>query len=137
MAGEELAWPLTGPASLARQRAALRRHVTELGSQVDQLAAEQFVMAVDELATNALRHGTAPASTRVLVTVGSWLIVITDAARELPPRPAVDRDPAHGGMGLHLVAAFATEHGWSTSATGKDVWAVLPHRERLPVVPLR
>ncbi|MPQ99715.1 HAMP domain-containing protein [Modestobacter sp. I12A-02628] len=137
LAGQEIAWALTGPASLARHRTALRRHLVELGDRVDELAGEQLVMAVDELATNALLHGTAPAHARAVVGADCWLVVVTDAARELPPRPAVGRDPAQGGMGLHLVASFAMQHGWSSGATGKDVWALLPHREQLPLVPRR
>ena len=28
------------------------------------------------------------------------------------PAPAVDRDPAQGGLGLHLVARLSVAHGW-------------------------
>jgi hypothetical protein len=42
------------------------------------------------------------------------------------PAPAVDRDPAHGGLGLHLVARLAVAHGWYVDDDRKHVWACLP-----------
>jgi hypothetical protein len=42
------------------------------------------------------------------------------------PAPAVDRDPAQGGMGLHLVARLAVAHGWYVDGGHKHVWACLP-----------
>ena len=42
------------------------------------------------------------------------------------PAPAVDRDPAKGGMGLHLVAELAVAHGWYVDGMAKHVWACLP-----------
>jgi hypothetical protein len=42
------------------------------------------------------------------------------------PTPAVDRDPANGGMGLHLVARLAVAHGWYVDGHCKHVWACLP-----------
>ena len=47
---------------------------------------------------------------RALVVAGpsGWLLDLSDEAPERPPVPAVDRDPALGGMGLHLVAQLST-----------------------------
>ena len=42
------------------------------------------------------------------------------------PTPAVDRDPAQGGMGLHLVARMSVAHGWYVDGGCKHVWACLP-----------
>ena len=48
-------------------------------------------------------------------------------APDPPPVPAVDRDPALGGMGLHLVAQLSTDYGWESRPGRKHVWAMLPN----------
>jgi hypothetical protein len=42
------------------------------------------------------------------------------------PVPAVGRDPAQGGLGLHLVARLSVAHGWYVDDGAKHVWACLP-----------
>ena len=41
------------------------------------------------------------------------------------PEPAVDRDPALGSMGLHMVDRLTGERGWTVSGDRKHVWACL------------
>ena len=36
--------------------------------------------------------------------------------RDLPPTPAVDRDAAPGGLGLHMLAKVAGTLGWARTA---------------------
>src|SRR5829696_5359920 len=36
------------------------------------------------------------------------------------------RDPASGGLGLHLVARLSVAHGWYVDDGFKHVWACLP-----------
>jgi hypothetical protein len=55
-----------------------------------------------------------------------WLLDLSDEAPDRPPIPAVDRDPALGGMGLHLVAQLSTDYGWEGRPGRKHVWARLP-----------
>ncbi|CCH88149.1 Histidine kinase (fragment) [Modestobacter italicus] len=56
-----------------------------------------------------------------------WLIDVSDACPDSPPAPAVGRDPALGGLGLHLVARLAAAVGWAADGGRKHVWAaVLP-----------
>jgi hypothetical protein len=57
---------------------------------------------------------------------GGWLLDVSDHAAETMPEPAVDRDPAKGGMGLHLVARLSVAHGWYVDDGCKHVWAALP-----------
>src|SRR5688500_13597415 len=71
-----------------------------------------LLLAVEELASNALRHGRPPARVTVTVTPTGWLVDVSDAAPERPPTPAVGRDPALGGLGLHLVDRLCDGHGW-------------------------
>jgi signal transduction histidine kinase len=96
---------------------------------------EQLVMAFDELASNALRHGESPVVATVVAGTGGWLLDVSDRAPGVMPAPAVDRDPAQGGMGLHLVARLSVAHGWYVDAGAKHVWACLPtrHTDHEPV----
>jgi hypothetical protein len=66
---------------------------------------------------------------RALVVAGTdgWLLDLSDEAPDRPPVPAVDRDPALGGMGLHLVAQLSTDYGWESRPGRKHVWAMLPN----------
>ena len=97
---------------------------------------ERLVLAFDELASNALRHGEAPVVATVVAGSGGWLIDVSDRAPESMPAPAVDRDPAQGGMGLHLVARLSVAHGWYVDGGAKHVWACLPTtiRDREPAL---
>jgi len=109
--GEVWRWDLRALGELPAARAGLRARLGNAGFPPDDEdeSAEQLVMAFDELASNALRHGESP---------------------------AVGRDPAQGGMGLHLVARLSVAHGWYVDAGIKHVWACLPselaHQEPVP-----
>ncbi len=97
----------TTPADLTayrRQLSATLQDGTE-GADADEVAVERLLLAFEELASNALRHGRDPI--RVTVTAGrdAWLLEVSDAATDQPPTPAVGRDAAQGGLGLYLVAA--------------------------------
>ena len=126
--GEVWRWQLAELAQLPAVRAGLRDRLGDVGSPHDafQRAGEQLVLAFDELASNALRHGESPVVAMVVAGSGGWLIDISDRAPETLPAPVVDRDPALGGMGLQLVAKLAVAHGWYVDDGAKHVWACLP-----------
>jgi anti-sigma regulatory factor (Ser/Thr protein kinase) len=94
----------------------------------------------EELASNALRHGRGEVRALVVAGAWGWLLDLSDEAPDRPPVPAVDRDPALGGMGLHLVAQLSTDYGWEERPGRKHVWARIPSgigpvgdpRDRLP-----
>jgi two-component sensor histidine kinase len=83
---------------------------------------DDAVQVVDELVSNASRHGHAPRRCRIeLLDDGRRLrIEVDDAAPGLPrPRPPDDT----GGRGLILVDEMATAWGVQRHARYKTVWA--------------
>src|SRR3954462_1139163 len=82
---------------------------------------DRLLLAVEELVSNALRHGGSPVRAVVTATGSGWLLEVSDAAGGIPPVPAVGRDAALGGLGLYLVAKLAGAHGWSVDADGRKV----------------
>jgi anti-sigma regulatory factor (Ser/Thr protein kinase) len=113
-------------AELPGVRAELRRHADAGRSHPDLL--DQLVLALDEMASNALRHGGGEVTATVRLTQDAYLIEVSDQAAGAPPTPAVGRDPSEGGLGLYLIAEMATEHGWYVESGTKFVWALLPRR---------
>ena len=89
--------------------------------------AEWLLLAFEELASNGLRHGRPPVRVVVADTGRGWLLDVSDTAVELPPTPAVGRDPATGGLGLYMVARLGAEHGWVVDGEGKHVWVRVDH----------
>ncbi|PZA21711.1 ATP-binding protein [Modestobacter versicolor] len=113
-------------------RRQFRAWVTDAVADSPQLRAnriEESVLALDELMSNALRHGRAPVDVEVCTSEGGVLLSVADRAAEDPPRPTSTRDPSHGGMGLGMVADFALDCGWFATGDHKVVWAVMPSHD--------
>jgi anti-sigma regulatory factor (Ser/Thr protein kinase) len=122
-------WELSKVSELPLVRGELRRHATDVaGPEGDPDLVDQLVLALDEMASNALRHGGGDVSAAVRLTQDAYLIEVSDKAESSPPTPAVDRDPSEGGLGLYLIAELATGHGWYVRNGHKHVWALLPRR---------
>ena len=119
-----LTWHLQDVAELPAVRAELRRNGAAGRPNPDLL--DQVVLALDEMASNALRHGGGEVRATVRLTDDAYLIEVSDQAAGAPPTPAVGRDPSEGGLGLYLIAEMATEHGWYVENGAKFVWALLP-----------
>jgi len=80
------------------------------------------VMVVDELTSNALRHGRAPYHVRLLPGAAKLRIEVDDSGGE----PARRRAPSdHGGRGLLLVERCAAAWGQLRRPSGKTLWAEL------------
>jgi anti-sigma regulatory factor (Ser/Thr protein kinase) len=128
-----LAWDLRDVAQLPRVRAELRRQavahpVAPPRADADTAAdlRDQLILALDEMASNALRHGGGRVRAAVRLTSDAYLIEVSDQAATTPPSPAVGRDPSEGGLGLYLIAEMSTAHGWYVRNGNKYVWALLP-----------
>jgi anti-sigma regulatory factor (Ser/Thr protein kinase) len=119
-----LTWHLQDVAELPGVRADLRRTASRQAPDPDLL--DQLILAFDEMASNALRHGGGEVRATVRLTENAYLIEVSDRAASAPPTPAVGRDPSEGGLGLYLIAEMATEHGWYVEGGAKFVWALLP-----------
>lgn len=124
MAEPLLHWQLNGVAELPRMRAQVRRAIDSGDIDLDVL--DQLILALDEMASNALRHGGGRVEAAVRLTESGYLIEVSDAAPAHPPTPAIDRDPSQGGLGLYLIARMALRHGWYAGEGAKHVWALLP-----------
>ena len=122
-------WELHDLAQLPQLRHELRRH-TEADIRPGDPAGidlrDQLVLAFDEMASNALRHGQGDVQAALQLTEDSYLIEVSDQAAGAPPSPAVGRDPSEGGLGLYLIAELASRHGWYVHGGHKHVWALLP-----------
>ncbi len=124
----------TAPAFAARDVTdfiALRHAVRDRLATVDGPAdlIDDFLIAVDEMASNAVRHGHPPAGLRLWTAPGTLVCTITDAGRGWDD-PFAGYGPAHGedlsggGMGLWLarqlcdhVAIRRTPEGTSVRLT--------------------
>jgi len=118
------------PATIAELTASRRLLAGDLADDVgptgiDGAAVERLLLAFEELGSNALRHGRPPVRVRVTIDADSWLLEVSDAAADVPPVPAFDRDAALGGLGLHLVARLCGAHGWTTRDGRKTAWACI------------
>ena len=120
--------PLRSTSELTRLRARVRTTTTGRATverPERDTWPERLVLIVDELASNALRHGGAPVAATLGRAADSWLISVSDRSPRMPPTPAQGRDPGLGGFGLYLVADLAVAHGWCPEDSAKTVWAVV------------
>jgi two-component sensor histidine kinase len=119
-------WELCSSGDLTAARMSLREELIGESARTHEDDVDLLLLAFEELASNGLRHGRPPVTATVSATPTGWLIDVSDADATRCPMPAVDRDPAYGGLGLHLVRGLSTTHGWSVRSGRKHVWACVP-----------
>jgi anti-sigma regulatory factor (Ser/Thr protein kinase) len=90
-----------------------------------QEAVGDAVMVIDELTSNALRHGSAPSRLLIRDEQAAWTVVVVDAAPGRLPTPAQGRVEGEGGYGLYMVSDLTESHGVHYEADRKLVWARL------------
>jgi serine phosphatase RsbU (regulator of sigma subunit) len=117
------------PKSVRRARDAAGRQLDEWGLEELAFGTE---LVISELVTNALLHGSAPITLR-LVKDSVLVCEISDCSHTAPhPRHARDFD--EGGRGLELVAQLTTRWGTRYTDDGKTIWTeqALPAPPRSP-----
>jgi Histidine kinase-like ATPase domain len=122
-------WSPAGAAELTRSRRALAAALAaeESTGQVTAGAVERLLLVFEETGSNAVRHGRPPVQITVTRSAVHWLVQVSDAAADVAPTPAVDRDAALGGLGLYVVARVCGAHGWFVEGGRKTVWARIDH----------
>ena len=86
---------------------------------------ERAILVIDELTSNALRHAAPPSSLHVGDEDGHWIVIVTDAAPDRPPTPALGRPAGQGGYGLYVIADLTAAHGVHYETARKMVWACI------------
>jgi anti-sigma regulatory factor (Ser/Thr protein kinase) len=92
-----------GSGSLAGLRELVSRHAAAAG--LDRARTANLVLAVDEVASNSLRHGGGPGTLRIWRDAGSLVCEVRDAGRLEDPMAGRERPAAEGdrGRGLWMV----------------------------------
>ncbi|MEU6018033.1 SpoIIE family protein phosphatase [Streptomyces sp. NPDC047515] len=111
------------PAAVARMRAAASEKLDDWGLSELSFAME---LVLSELVTNAIRHGSAPVTMRLLNDHGLTCEVADGSSTSPHLRYAAATD--EGGRGLFLVAQLSERWGTRYTPQGKVIWAEL----RLP-----
>jgi signal transduction histidine kinase len=127
-------WEPLSPAHLTahRQQLSAALHDGARPARANEGAIERLLLAFEELASNALRHGRPPVRVAVTTTGDWWLLEVSDTAVDRPPTPAVGRDAAHGGLGLYLVARICAAHGWDIDGQHKIAWCRINYTRAEP-----
>jgi anti-sigma regulatory factor (Ser/Thr protein kinase) len=108
------------PAAVADARALATAQLTEWGLEHVAYTTE---LIVSELVTNAIRHGAAPITLR-LIRHQVLVCEVTDAS-DTVPRLRHARVTDESGRGLFLVSQLSGRRGTRYSPEGKTVWAEL------------
>ncbi|TDC62298.1 ATP-binding protein [Actinomadura sp. GC306] len=131
------------PAEITTPRSAREFTQATLGEWGLDTGIEDVVVAVSELATNALRHGMeglpqplplCPIQLVLIAHPRRLVVSVTDPSGRPPEPLASDPDRfVEGGRGLLVVGAVSDAWGWARLATGgKAVWAAFDLRVSPP-----
>lgn len=113
----------------AQDLGAVRRSATAvLRPSPGASVAQQLVLVLSELATNALKYGSQPVTVSLHAANGGWLLDVRDTNWRTPPGRRARDDGRPGGYGLRILDTVTTAWGWYPGpADGvKHVWAVVP-----------
>lgn len=108
-------------AMVGAARHAVQRWLHDRGCRT----ADDAMLVLSELVTNAIVHAGAGCTLEVHQCDDRLRLDVRDRSREAPVPGAV-RPSDVGGRGLQLVGAVSDAWGWEPTAGGKRVWAVVP-----------
>ncbi|MFE4922298.1 ATP-binding protein [Streptomyces sp. NPDC056661] len=112
----------------AAARAETRRVLTEWG--IGQARADEVLLVVSELVTNAIEHALPPVNLRLQhqATGGAVHVEVSDGGPSAIPGPWIQScEPEEHGRGSLIVACLATAHGMrGCRGGGTTQWADLP-----------
>jgi anti-sigma regulatory factor (Ser/Thr protein kinase) len=87
--------------------------------------AQDALLLVSEVVTNACTHGGTPYELRIDRGPGRIRVQVSDTGTARP-RPRGPHHPARAsGHGLYLLDRLSDEWGWAPHGTGKAVWFVV------------
>ncbi|MFF0015836.1 ATP-binding protein [Streptomyces sp. NPDC005374] len=117
------------PAEVGRARRWARSRLAVSGIGADEPLAENLILLVSELVTNAVVHTGRPAVLRLSLPdaaaeSATVRLEVADCSGRAPVPRCVDGE-ATGGRGLALVDGLADRWGWSREGTGKSIWCEL------------
>jgi anti-sigma regulatory factor (Ser/Thr protein kinase) len=130
------------PAEVGRARRWARSRLAVSGIGADEPLAENLILLVSELVTNAVVHTGCPAVLRLFLPgageeAAVRLEVADSSAR--PPAPRHAEGDETNGRGLELVDGLADRWGWNLEGAGKRIWCEVdpcePGVTRGPVYP--
>ena len=89
-------------------------------------------LAVSEMVTNAISHGSEPIELRTVLEPTSIRVEVSDCGPEMPIS-SVEKPEAIGGRGLGIIEAIAQAWGYDRHGDdgGKTVWFTLPRTVRI------
>ncbi|PAZ13643.1 PAS sensor protein [Streptomyces sp. SA15] len=99
--------------------------------------ADEVLLVVSELVTNALVHTQGPVSVDLTLRGDRVRVCVIDSSPRAPAKPVIVDWESTGGRGLLLVEAMSEAFGSMPVAGGKQVWSeiVVPRREPAPADP--
>ena len=109
------------PAASGLARHALRRWMA--AQSLPGELVEDAALVVSETVTNAVMHACSAPRLCLSFAESRLRVEVHDTSRALPELRAPST--TGGGQGLRIIAAVADSCGWSTTSTGKVVWAEL------------
>lgn len=117
------------PAEVGRARRWARSRLAVSGIGADEPLAENLILLVSELVTNAVVHTGRPAVLRLSLPdaaaeSATVRLEVADCSGRAPVPRCVDGE-ATGGRGLALVDGLADRWGWSREGAGKSIWCEL------------
>jgi anti-sigma regulatory factor (Ser/Thr protein kinase) len=110
---------INGPEDVQLARQFVVERCYEIGH--DEACDDAAVLA-SEIVTNAVLHGSGPVYVEVESEDNRLHVAVTDTASALPVLRDRDDLWTEGGLGLHIVEAYATQWGVIPHIGGKTVW---------------